>query len=90
MQISAATVSIWLGNLFVAALTFAAMYLMNTKEIGKGAIAMFAIPVSLMVVAMFEVCYLILTDEKSNKIKWIALIPFAVVSLCGFLYAYNF
>ena len=68
------------ANVAVAIVIFVGVYLMNIKEIGRGSQPMFAIPFALMVVGMYEVCFLMFEDVKSKKAKWFILSLFGVFS----------
>ncbi len=90
LQFSRASLLVGIGNLVVAAVIFAGLYITHMKSIGKGSQPMFAIPGAIMVVAMFECSYLILTDDRSFLTKWICLGVFGAVGLSCFLYAYYY
>lgn len=69
------------ANVAVAVIVFLGVYLMNMKGIGKGSQSMFAIPFALMVVGMYEVCFLMFEGVKSKTIKWIILGCFGFFSI---------
>ena len=68
------------ANLTTAVIVVVGVYLMNVKGIGRGAQPMFAVPFALMVVALYEFCFLMFEGAKTTIIKWIITGLFAAVS----------
>lgn|GEM_PF-2769428 len=69
---------------------FYSVYLANIKSIGKGAMPMFAIPVGLMVTAIYIFAYLIATDERTRRTQWVITLTFGALVLAIFYHVDNY
>ncbi len=84
------SIVLFIGNGIVATLVFAGMYLIHQKSIGKGSMPMLAIAGGFMMVAIFEWCYLIISNGKKNEIKLLVLIAFGALALTILLAAIGY
>lgn len=77
------------ANAIVSSCIFYSVYLANMKGIGKGALPFFAIPAGLMVTAIYIFAYLIITNEKKKRIRWMITMIFAVMAGLVFYNVYT-
>lgn len=83
---TASTPALIIANTIIGGILFYSVYLTNMKGIGKGAMPMFAIPVGLMITAIYIFAYLIATDEKSRRTKWGFTSVFGMMTLAIFYF----